>query len=77
MSKQFEAKLEQGYRKNPDTCSNCGHLQFEVIEKSYKRWDGKAETYTEKKRHRCSVGGFAVGKTSTCRIHTLKEGGAV
>lgn len=76
MSKQSEAKLAQGYRKKPDTCSNCKHMQFEVIEKSYTRWNGAVEVWEEEKAHRCSVGGFAVKKTSTCRIHALKEGGA-
>ena len=76
MSKQSEAKLAQGYRKKPYTCSNCKHLQFEFVEKSYKRWDGTVESWEEEKSHRCSVGGFAVGKNSTCNIHAIKEGGA-
>lgn len=76
MSKQSEAKLAQGYRKNPDTCTNCKHLQFEFIEKSYERWDGTVQTWKEEKSHRCSVGGFAVNKTYTCRIHALKKEGA-
>lgn len=77
MSKQSEAKLAQGYRTRPSTCSNCKHLQFDVIEKSYTHWNGKVETWPQEKKHRCAVGGFAVGKNSTCNIHALKEGGAV
>lgn len=76
MSKQSQAKHDQGYRTRPDVCTNCKHLQFDVIEKSYKRWDGRVEAWTEEKKHRCSVGGFAVGKNSTCRMHVLKEVGA-
>ena len=76
MSKQSEAKQAQGYKKNPDTCTNCKHLQFEVIQKSYERWGGVVDHWKEEKRHRCSVGGFAVGKNSTCNIHTIKEGGS-
>lgn len=76
MSKQSEAKLAQGYRKQPDTCSNCRHQQFDVIEKIYTNWNGRAETWNAEKKHRCSVGGFAIGKNSTCRIHVLKDGGA-
>lgn len=76
MSKQSEAKLAQGYRKKPDTCSNCKHLLFRVTQKTYEQWDGTVLTWNEQKNIRCAVGNFAVNKTSTCRIHVLKEGGA-
>ena len=74
MSKQSQAKQDQGYRKKPDTCSNCMHFQCDTIEKSYTGWSGDVETWTKDKSLRCSVGNFAVAKNSTCRIHVLKKG---
>lgn len=71
MSKQSEAKLKQGYRNRPDTCANCVNFQSEITKHTEYYGD-----WTEEKKKRCSVGGFAVTKTSTCRIHALKEGGA-
>lgn len=71
MSKQSEAKLAQGYRKKPDTCATCIHYESEITKHTEYYGD-----WTEEKKKRCSVGGFAVNKTSTCRIHALKEEGA-
>lgn len=69
MSKQSEAKQAQGYKKNPDTCSNCAHFQSEIVNHTEYYGD-----WIKEKNKRCSVGGFAVGKNSTCNIHAPKEG---
>ncbi len=65
MSKQSEAKKQQGYRTKPDTCSNCAHYASKIEVHSY--WQVESEK-------RCGLGGFAVNKTGTCNEHaTIKE----
>ncbi|WP_101048887.1 hypothetical protein [Macromonas nakdongensis] len=69
MSKQSEAKAEQNYRKTADTCANCAH--FESTIKTIKSgWYG---TWHEETGKRCTLGGFAVGKTATCDRHVLVD----
>lgn len=70
MSKQSEAKKEQGYRETPDTCSNCAHYSSKMVEKSYQGFI-KVETWTEEKEKKCQLGSFAVKKTATCDKHVL------
>ena len=63
MSKQSEAKLNQGYNENPipRTCANCRNYSSELI--MHKHAFGE---YTQEKNKRCGLGGFVVKKTATC-----------
>lgn len=65
MSKQSEAKKQQGYRTKPDTCANCAHYTSKIEVNSY--WEVESE------RRRCGLGGFAVNKTATCNEHAPIE----
>lgn len=60
MSKQSEAKKQQGYRTKPDTCANCAHYTSKIEVHSY--WQVESEK-------RCGLGGFAVNKTSVCNMY--------
>lgn len=87
MSKQSEAKKDQGYRVHSNTCGNCGQFQSEVVlpawcvnENVLREETGGPPFYILSETHggiernlRCSVGGFAVKKTATCDQHVLKE----
>ena len=65
MSKQSEAKKQQGNRTKPVTCSNCAHHTSKIEVHSY--WQVESE-------RRCGLGGFAVNKTGTCDEHApIKE----
>ena len=66
MSKQAEAKEAQGYRTTPDTCSNCAHYRSKQVAKSRGQW-----SWTEEQNKRCRIGGFAVNKTATCKLHVF------
>jgi len=57
-SKQGQAKQDQGYRKAPMQCSNCKNFEFGVEVNQF--------GYAEKKKLRCSIGGFAVQRTAVC-----------
>lgn len=72
MSKQSDAKNFQNYRETPDTCSNCGHYESQMVERTHSGWGG-LRAWTEEKNKRCSIGGFAVKKMATCDLHVLKE----
>ena len=65
MSKQSDAKIKQGFRKSPNTCSNCEHLESVEVMNQY--------GYIDLKNMRCRIGGFKVNKTNTCNHHKLKE----
>lgn len=71
MSKQSEAKLQQGYRKESDTCGNCIHYSSEMVPKEYKAYNG-LQVWTEEKNKRFTIGEFAVGKGHTCNFHSPK-----
>lgn len=71
MSQQAEAKKAQNYRETPDTCSNCGHYQSKMVEKTYTGF--QTHTWNEEKGKRCSLGGFAVKKMATCDVHVRVE----
>lgn len=67
MSKQSEAKEKQGYDPKPiqPTCMNCKHYSSEKVSESYgwhKEWTREVE-----KKKRCTLGGFAVKKTGSCK----------
>lgn len=74
LSPQALAKIAQGYRDKPNTCSNCRHFQKDVVQKEYKAWDG-LRTWEEDKNLRCGLGGFKVKKTTTCDKHELTAEG--
>ena len=63
MSKQSEAKINQGYNEKPipRTCANCRNYSSELI--VHRNSFGG---YTQEKNKRCGLGGFAVKKTATC-----------
>lgn len=63
-SKQGQAKKDQGYRKAPMQCSNCKNFKFGVEVNQF----GDAE----KKKLRCSIGGFAVQRTAVCDLWAKK-----
>ncbi len=67
MSKQSEAKKQQGYRSRPDTCSSCRH--YRSTQSLYVAFGG---TYTLEKCLRCGIGGFAITKSGVCNEHALR-----
>lgn len=69
MSKQSDAKINQGFRKSPDTCSNCAHFTLTKTEEKRKYGYGNI---TVENNLRCSIGEFKVNKTNTCDYHLLK-----
>lgn len=66
MSKQEEAKKEQGYESDPevDCCGNCGYFTstIETVKTPF------GQTITKEKGLRCGLGGFAVKKRGWCRM---------
>ncbi len=64
MSKQSEAKKQQGYRTKPDTCANCAHYTSKI--EVHSDWQEESEK-------RCGLDGFAINKTGTCNEHALIE----
>ena len=70
MSKQSDAKIKQGFRIKPNTCSNCTH--FTLIKTEEKRKYGYGNVTIESNL-RCSIGEFKVNKTNTCNFHLLKR----
>lgn len=87
MSKQSEAKKQQGYRTEPNTCANCANFSFEMRPIKWMVEENKdCEANGRKPRYniyspeclketnlRCGIGGFAVKKNATCNQHKLKE----
>lgn len=67
MSKQAEAKEQQGYtpKAEPRTCATCRHFQFATLVS--REWCGKE--YYKDTNLRCGIGGFAVKKMGTCNKH--------
>lgn len=65
MSKQSEAKANQGYvaKPVPKTCMNCQHYRSDLIDRPPTR---NGVIYTDEKNLRCGIGGFAVKKMATC-----------
>jgi hypothetical protein len=65
MSKQSEAKFEQGYQAKPifPMCSNC------INYRSNQEIVGNFGYVKETNIH-CELGGFAVKKQGTCNKHT-------
>ncbi len=48
LSKQAQAKLDQGYRLTLDTCSNCIHYESEIISEN-KQIGGQLYEWTEER----------------------------
>jgi len=79
MSKQSEAKKQQGYTMIHNSCTNCKHLtqNFFYYDAKYVRIEGKnpdtkeyaRQTYSDNLR--CGIGEFAVKKTASCAIHAM------
>lgn len=63
MSKQSEAKINQGYNEKPipRTCGNCAKYESELVDLA-----PPYNQYFAEKNKRCGLGGFAVKKTATC-----------
>lgn len=66
MSKQSEAKIDQGYEQKPvpRTCANCQHFKSDNVLSYVGHFDGKE--YFKESNLRCGIGGFAVKKMATC-----------
>lgn len=88
MSKQSEAKAAQGYEPKPvpQTCANCGHFKFDLKLSTWaERAKEAGENHWRENRPysveldgvetnlRCTLGGFAVKKTATCKAFARKE----
>lgn len=60
MSKQSEAKKEQGYveRAPQNVCGNCAHYRSAM-----------SDYYGYESEKKCTLGGFAVKKLATCNKH--------
>lgn len=74
MSKQSDAKTEQGYRTGPHNCGNCKHRTSEKRLPAWMERDNKSagrevyafERYATDSSHKCGIGGFAIKKIATC-----------
>lgn len=64
MSRQSEAKEEQGFNKVAPMCSNCKKFMFQIVTKESYGVNYKHETNFE-----CTQGRFKVGKTNWCEQH--------
>ena len=64
MSKQADAKLAQSWMKKFEwpVCGNCSHFKCDSVSTVY--------GYMPNKELRCSLGGFKVGRTDTCKKHS-------
>ena len=66
MSKQSEAKDNQGYKKTSNQCGNCKHFTSKLEKAAW------GNHYNEKEL-RCDLGGFKVNKTASCNEHKAAE----
>jgi len=67
MSKQSDAKAAQGFSKKPRQCNNCTHYRSDI--KTIVEYWGDV---TKESNKRCSIGGFAVGSSSSCDLYAKK-----
>ena len=68
MSKQSEAKYNQGYdpKPRPQICRECKNFKFEkVFDREY-----LGKKYYRDKNLNCCIGVFTVRKTATCKHFT-------
>jgi hypothetical protein len=80
MSKQSDAKAEQGYSTTPKNCGNCAHRTFVLALLGYyktanERSPGRysVASYGQETKNSCGLGGFAIKKTATCQRHEWAE----
>lgn len=84
MSKQANARLQQRYRTDADTCANCAFFKRALElpawmkdENARRQAAGRSAEYGDEHRReknlRCSLGGFAVKKTAVCEQHKHTE----
>lgn len=66
MSKQSEAKENQGYRKDAPMCKNCS-LFTSKTEEVKSKWS--SQTFQKESEFRCAIGGFKTMKMSWCIFH--------
>ncbi len=72
MSKQSIAKENQGYVAKPTwpVCGNCASYASEFVTEppafGFGEWAREINV-------RCTIGGFKVGKSGTCKRHAEKE----
>ena len=71
MSKQSENKKAQEYQASPivPTCSNCTFFESKMVRTYYT----SLNYYDLEKNLRCGIGGFAVKKHGTCKLHLFKQ----
>ena len=69
LSKQAQAKAEQGYVAKPVwlMCGNCEH--FRSSKRTVVTSHISGTGYTEEVGLRCDLGGFKAGKSATCKQH--------
>jgi len=63
MSKQSEAKINQNYRKEYNSCGNCQNYTFERTETKSKYTE---QVIVDIKNKRCELGGFSVNVSAVC-----------
>ncbi|EHJ49554.1 Myb-related protein B (B-Myb)-like protein [Solidesulfovibrio carbinoliphilus subsp. oakridgensis] len=70
MSKQSEAKEQQGYepKPRPATCRTCAHYKSDITEEK----GAFGGTWVKETNCRCSIGGFAVKKAARCKLHEYR-----
>ncbi|QEL64739.1 hypothetical protein OTERR_12630 [Oryzomicrobium terrae] len=75
MSKQSEAKKDQGYTaKLLNNCGNCRQFESETITPAWAKGDPDYEkNYAREGNMRCGIGGFAVKKMGSCNEFKKKE----
>lgn len=68
-NKKLKPKIKQEYEAKPvfPKCANCKHYKSEekIEEGYYANW-------TKEVNMRCGLGGFAVKKYGTCKMHEKK-----
>lgn len=69
MSKQSIAKVNQSFRMKPvwPVCPDCTNFKFDMVKET--AWGALR---MRERNLRCLLGGFKVGKRSTCKMHTKK-----
>jgi len=63
MSKQSEAKLAQGFSKEPQCCRTCARMKRDLKPALSGAYKGFLKGYRA-----CAIGGFAVKSTNSCKL---------
>lgn len=70
MSKQSDAKKNQGYRSAAaQQCANCAHYTSRRVNKT-NLW---GYPYVKETARRCEIGGFAVKRTAICDLWRSRD----